>query len=69
MMYRVIRYFEDLQDRRHPYRAGDVYPRPGMQVSAERIAELAGSENRQHTPLIAEIAPAAKPKAPAKPKK
>lgn len=53
MNYTVIRHFEDLQDGRHSYSAGDKYPREGLTVSAARIAELAGKNNRQHTPLIA----------------
>jgi hypothetical protein len=52
MMYRVIRYFTDLQDNDYAYNVGDVYPRQGMSVTAERFAELASSENRQKTPLI-----------------
>lgn len=52
MMYRVIRYFTDLQDNDYAYNVGDVFPRQGMSVTAERFAELASSENRQKTPLI-----------------
>jgi hypothetical protein len=52
MMYRVIRYFTDLQDNDYAYNVGDVYPRQGMSVTAERFEELASSENRQKTPLI-----------------
>lgn len=52
MMYRVIRYFTDLQDNDHPYNVGDVFPRQGVEVSTERIAELASFANRQKTPLI-----------------
>lgn len=55
MTYKVIRYFTDLQDNDHPYNTGDVYPRQGMTVTAERIAELSSAENRQHTPLIAPV--------------
>lgn len=51
-MYKVIKYFVDLQDKNHPYNVGDVFPRPGMEVKAERFAELAGNQNRQHVPLI-----------------
>lgn len=53
MMYKVIRYFTDLQDNDYAYNVGDVYPRQGVVVTGERIAELASSENRQKTPLIA----------------
>lgn len=31
---------------------GDIFPREGGDVSEERIKELAGSDNKQHTPLI-----------------
>lgn len=55
MMYRVIRYFTDLQDNDYAYNVGDVYPRQGVVVSGERIEELASSENRQKTPLIEAI--------------
>lgn len=51
-MYRVIKYFTDLQDSRHPYHVGDQYPRDGKEVSEARIAELSGNKNRQKTPLI-----------------
>lgn len=54
-MYKVIHFFTDLQDNDHPYNAGDVYPRQGMTVTAERIAELSSAGNRQHTPLIAPV--------------
>lgn len=52
MMYRVIRHFTDLQDSDHPYYVGNVFPRQGMTVTPERIAELASADNKQHTPLI-----------------
>ena len=54
-MYKVIKYFTDLQDGNHPYNVGDVFPREGVEVSDGRIAELAGSNNLQKTPLIAEV--------------
>ena len=53
-MYKVIKFFVDLQDNFHPYKVGDVFPREGMEVSEERLNELAGSENKQGEPLIAE---------------
>lgn len=52
MMYRVIRYFTDLQDNDYAYNVGDVFPRQGMNVTEDRFAELASSENRQKMPLI-----------------
>ena len=54
-MYKVIKYFTDLQDNNHPYNAGDIFPRSGMEVSEDRLAELAGSENKQGVPLIRKV--------------
>lgn len=59
-MYKVIKAFYDLQDVKETkngpiyteYKAGDTYPRKGLKPSAERITELLGSDNKQHTPLI-----------------
>lgn len=51
-MYKVIRYFEDIQDAMHPYNIGDIFPREGMSVSADRLAELSTDRNLQRTPLI-----------------
>ena len=56
MAYKVIEYFEDLQDNGRPYNVGDVFPVGGNTVDAERIAELASNQNRRHIPLIEEIA-------------
>lgn len=52
MSYKVIKYFTDLQDNNHPYNVGDTYPREGLKPDDARIAELAGSENKQGCPLI-----------------
>lgn len=51
-MYKVIKYFTDLQDKDFPYNVGDAFPRKGKKVSAERLAELSGSENKRGCPLI-----------------
>ena len=51
-MYKVIRYFEDIQDEMHPYNIGDIFPRDGMSVSDDRLAELSTDRNLQRTPLI-----------------
>ena len=56
MAYKVIEYFEDLQDNGRPYNVGDVFPADGNTVSAERIAELASTQNRRRIPLIEEVA-------------
>lgn len=64
-MYKVIVGFADLQDpceghEGYPYQVGDEYPRPGMEVSEERLDELATGKNRRGVPLIRKV------KAPAK---
>lgn len=56
-MYRVIRFFTDLHDGDHPYNVGDPFPRQGVKVTEERIAELSGSSNKQGTPLIEKFEP------------
>lgn len=62
MMYKVIKHFTDLHDNGYPYSVGDIYPRKGMTATEGRIAELAGSNNKQGQPLIelVEEAPAKK---------
>lgn len=54
-MYKVIKYFEDLQDKRHAYDVGDIYPRNGLSPTSERIKELASKKNRRGEPLIQKI--------------
>ena len=54
-MFRVIKYFTDMQDNNFAYNVGDEYPRKGMSVLPSRIKELAGKKNRQGCPLIEEI--------------
>ena len=56
MAYKVIAYFEDLQDNGRPYNVGDVFPVDGNTVTAERLAELASNQNRRSIPLIEEVA-------------
>ena len=51
-MYKAIHYFTDLQDFNHPYDVGDIFPRPGVSVTEERLKELSGSNNKQKKPLI-----------------
>lgn len=51
-MYKVIRYFEDIQDAMHPYNINDTFPREGMSVSADRLAELSTDRNLQRKSLI-----------------
>ena len=55
-MYKVIESFTDLQDNNYVYYVGDTFPRNGVDVCAERIAELASDKNRIGVPLLAEVA-------------
>lgn len=55
-MYKVINRFFDLQDNNHVYYVGDTFPHNGVEVEAERIAELSSDKNRLGVPLIEEIA-------------
>lgn len=52
MKYKVLMYFEDLQDNRYAYHEGDMFPREGLKVSKERIKELSTNANRRKQPLI-----------------
>ena len=54
-MYKVIEYFEDLQDGMHAYNVGDEYPRKGFEVTDKRIEELAKTQNRRKIPLIKKV--------------
>jgi hypothetical protein len=54
-LYKVISYFEDLQDNSRPYNVGDTFPAEGVEVMQERFAELASNKNRQGKPLIKEV--------------
>lgn len=50
--YEVIDFFTDLRDYDHPYNVGDEFPRQGVTVSEERLAELSSDKNKQGRPLI-----------------
>lgn len=54
-MYKVIKYFTDLQDNNFEYKVGDVYPHKGYEVLPSRVRELASERNLQGVPLIKEI--------------
>ena len=54
-MYRVIKPFTDLQDNNYAYYVGDTFPRNGVEVGAERVAELSSDKNLQGVPLIEEV--------------
>lgn len=51
-MYRVVKYFTDLQDNGYAYNVGDKFPRDGMAVSNDRINQLISNANKQRTQLI-----------------
>ena len=55
-MYKVIHFFTDLQDNNHAYNVGETFPRSGVSVSDERLAELAGLHNKQGRRLIEKVA-------------
>lgn len=61
-MYKVIEFFTDLQDNNYPYEVGKPFPRKGVSVSEERLAELAGKDNKQGKPLIKLVKEAEAPK-------
>ena len=54
-MYRVIKYFTDLQDNNHEYNVGDIYPHNKKKVSASRIKELSTDKIRRGVPLIEKV--------------
>ena len=54
-MFKVLKYFTDLQDDRHPYHVGETFPRKGLKVSKARYAELASDKNKRGEPLIEEV--------------
>lgn len=54
-MYKVIRYFEDLEDNRYQYRVGDRFPRAGHNVSDERIAFLQSNKTTHGKPVITKV--------------
>ena len=54
-MYRVVKAFTDLKAN-HAYSVGETFPHNGVEVGAERIAELASDKNRRGVPLIERVA-------------
>lgn len=54
-MYKVIRLFADLEDGGHIYQIGDIFPREGLEVSAERYKELESGLNKHGKPLIEKV--------------
>ena len=55
-MYKVIESFTDLQDNNYVYYVGGTFPRDGVEVGVERVAELASDKNRRGVPLIERVA-------------
>ena len=51
-MYKVLKYFTDLQDNGYPYNEGDIFPRDGLVVSEARLKELSSTKNRRKEVLI-----------------
>ena len=56
-MYKAISYFKDMKDNMHSYNPGDTFPRDGLSVSDERIAELSTANNRRGKPVIELVKP------------
>ena len=54
-MYKVIKFFCDLQDNNFFYNVGDTFPRAGLEVTEERLVELASNKNKQSVPLIEKV--------------
>ena len=54
-MYKVIKYFTDLQDNNHAYNVGDEFPHKGLEVSEKRLLELSTNANRRRMPLIEKV--------------
>lgn len=54
-MYRVKKYFTDLQDNNYAYKVGDTFPHDGLKVTPERLKELSGKNNKRGISLIEEI--------------
>ena len=55
MEYKAKEHFTDLQDNNYAYNVGDTFPRVGLDVSEERLKELAGSDNKRGRPVIEAI--------------
>lgn len=54
-MYEVIKDFKDLEDNGYIYRAGDAFPREGLNPTGERIERLATEDNKRKEMLIQAI--------------
>lgn len=54
-MYKVVKYFTDLQDNSHVYNVGDIFPHNGLEVSEQRFKELSTTQNKRKTILIKKV--------------
>lgn len=54
-MYKVLTAFFDLQDNNYAYSVGEKYPHGGIEISAERFAELESSKNKLGVPVIKKV--------------
>lgn len=54
-MFKVMEPFTDLQDNNYLYNVGDTFPRDGLEVSEERLAELSSTGNKLGIILIEEV--------------
>lgn len=54
-MFIVLKRFKDLQDNSFVYEEGDTYPRKGIVVDDERLAELMSDKNKRGEPLIKSV--------------
>lgn len=54
-MYKVIYKFADKLDKNYIYEVGDIYPREGIDVADERLAELSSKKNAIGKPVIEKI--------------
>ena len=68
-MDKVLEFFTDLQDNNYAYHVGDTFPREGLDVSEERLNELASSDNKRGKPVIEVISEAAEAVTEEKPRK
>lgn len=55
MAYKALVRFTDLQDDNFKYEPGDMFPRQGLKVSAERLKELSTKANKRGIPVIKKL--------------
>jgi hypothetical protein len=54
-MYKVLEFFNDLQDGGHAYHPGDTFPRDGVEVSGIRLDALSSTNNARGVKLIEKV--------------